>query len=159
MASFPWDNLITGCSTLIAALGVVGLKSGIDRRDRETMIERETASAREDRRRAAYRELVAAATAMLYNYRQRHEDEYMSEVSAARVADLRIHGEEAASKLFRAIADVEIAGTENARKSAAHLRNTALKADDALVYGGAQDQEGPLADFDGAIGAFIDIIR
>jgi len=61
--------------------------------------------------------------------------------------------------LFRASADVELAGSQDARRSAAKLRRAALEADAALEYGTPEEAEAPLADFEAAITAFIDVVR
>jgi hypothetical protein len=54
VSAFPWDNLITGASTLAAALGAVGLKGRSDRKARVAEAEREDASAQAKRQSAAY---------------------------------------------------------------------------------------------------------
>jgi len=159
VSAFPWDNLIIAVSTLGAALGSVGLKSRIDRKDRAAQAERDDASARAERQRAAYKALVASATEMLYNYRKRHDNGYTDELSKTQLADLRSRGLAVLGELFGAVADVQLAGSDDARQSAANLRSAALEADAALEYGSQEEAEEPLADYEVSIGAFIDTVR
>jgi hypothetical protein len=166
VSSFPWSNLITAASTLGAGLGTVGLKGRLDRKDRAAAAERDEASARAQRQSAAYNALVASATEMLHNVRQRLDNEYRKNVSPERNAVspeqevyLSGRGEAAAAELFRAVADVELAGSEDAGKSAANLRKAALDASGALEYGSTDEAEEALDDFEKAIGAFIDVVR
>ena len=159
MSAFPWDNLITGASTLAAALGSVELKGRSDRKARAIEVEQEDASARAERQSAAYGALVVSATEMLRIYRRRHEFGYWTTVPPGQEADLHARGDVTSGDLFRAAAGVELAGSEDARKSAVKLRRAAIDADDALTYGSQIDAIGPLDDFEATVGAFIDEVR
>jgi hypothetical protein len=159
VSAFPWDNLIIATATLGAALGSAALKSHLDRKDRAAQATRDDASARADRQSAAYRTLVATATEVVHNYRQRQEQRDTHEASAEQEVYLRGRGETVSGELFRAVADVQLAGSEDARKSAAELGRAAVQVGDALEYGNEDESRGALEDFEAAIGAFIDAVR
>jgi hypothetical protein len=78
---------------------------------------------------------VVSATEMLRIYRRRHEFEAWATIPPGQEVDLSARGEVVAGDLFRAVADVELTGAEDARKSAAKLRRAAVNADDALTCG------------------------
>lgn len=159
MSAFPWDNLITATATLSAALGSVGLRSHSDRKTRAEEFKRADASADADRQSAANGALVASATEMLHIFRRQHEIGYWTDVPAGQEVDLRGRAARASGELFRAVAEVELVGPTDARATAAKLRRSATDAGDALTYGDQQDAIDPLADFESAIGAFIDAVR
>lgn len=116
--AFPWDNLITAISTLVAGLGVVGLKQRGDRAERKAEAIRQDAQDRADRRGAAYANLVTTAMDMQLHYeqmtsvRQRWTAEHPESVARARL------GEETGKQFGRAISMVQLVGSDAARAAA-----------------------------------------
>jgi hypothetical protein len=154
VAAFPWDNLITAASTLIAGLGAVGLKTRSDRKDRAAEAEREDAAARAQRQELAYKALVASATELLRTYRQ------LSGELAVRTTEY--HGatrrrDELEREFLHDASEAELAsGSNEIRESVGNLR-AAARAARAVI-----DDDPPqaaMAAFEAAIGAFIDVVH
>lgn len=155
--AFPWDVLITAVSTLGAALGAADLTARINRKDRAAEAQRQGASDRAAQQAAAYKATVASAAEMQHNYGQRWGK--FDDLSAAEQLSIRSRGAAVSGELLRAIADVELTGSKDAREGAENLRRAALEVDAALEYGADDDAEEPLENFQTAIGAFVDIVR
>jgi hypothetical protein len=92
-----------------------------------------------------------------HNYGQRWGK--FDDLSAAEQLRIRSRGDIVSGELLRAIADVVLTGSDDARQSAETLRRAALHAEDALEYGGGEDAEEPLEDLQAAIKTFIDAVR
>src|SRR5258707_6728314 len=109
--AFPWDNMITAVSTLVAGLGGVGLKQRGDRKDRSAETSRQDALARADRVGAAYADLVTTAMEMELHFeqmvavRQRYTAGHVESVARAR------QGEETGKRLARATSMVQLVGS------------------------------------------------
>lgn len=155
--AFPWDVLITGLSTLTAGLGSAGLAGRINRKDRAAEGERKAASDRVERRAAAYRAVVAGAAEVQHNYMQRWGK--FGNLSPTEQLSIRSRGDIVTGDLLRAIADVVLTGSDDARQSAEELRRAVLDAESALEYGDNADREEPLEYLESAIQAFIDAVR
>jgi hypothetical protein len=67
---FPWDNLITATSTLLAGFGGGAIGAWLHGRTERHRDERVAASAHADRQRDAYAALVTTARLALRNFRQ-----------------------------------------------------------------------------------------
>jgi len=155
--AFPWDVLITAVSTLGAALRAADLTARINRKDRAAEAERKDATDRAARQEAAYKSAVASAAEMQHNYGQRWGK--FDDLTAAEQLSIRSRGALVSGELLRAIAEVELIGSKDARESAENLRRAALQVEDALEYGAGDEPEEPLEDLQAAIGAFIDAAR
>jgi hypothetical protein len=155
--AFPWDVLITAASTLTGALGSAGLAGRINRKDRAAEAEYRAASDRAERRAMAYKSVVASAAEVQHNYMQRWGK--FDDLSAAERLGIRSRGDIVSGELLRAVADVVLIGSEDARQSAESLRRAVLQAEDALEYGADDDPEEPLENLEVAIQAFIAAIR
>jgi hypothetical protein len=155
--AFPWDVLITAASTLAAAWGSAGLAGRISRKDRAAEAERKAASDRVEQRATAYKALVASAAEVQHNYMQRWGK--FDDLSPTEQLSIRSRGDIVTGDLLRAIADVVLTGSDDARQSAEELRRTVLDAEAALEYGDDDDREQPLEYLEPAIQAFIDAAR
>ncbi len=157
MSGFPWDNLITAASTLTAGLGAVGLKSRSDRKDREAEAQREDAAARAERQRVAYQAVVANATEVLRNYRQVSGE---IKILTSAYAAIRARTDKLTGDLHQALAEAELAGSDEARVSAGNLRRAETVAGAAVASNAnPAATRAALAEFETAIGAFIDVVR
>ncbi len=161
MSAFPWTNLITAAGTLGAGLGAVGLKGRSDRKDRAAQAEREDDSARAERLRLAYADLVTTATEMVRSLRQILD--VSKEVTAKHPVYKEIAGraEAVAGQLAQAIAVAQMVGSDKARQGAKIVYN-ATAAATGVMEQDPLDRAAAEAATDGlsaAIDAFIDAVR
>lgn len=159
--AFPWDNLITGASTLIAGLGGIGLKGRIDRKGSAADADRDDKSARTDRVHAAYAELVTNGTDMVrclnayLSVRKRWMMDHTTSVqSAARV-------EEAGARLARSVTSVQLIGSAAARAAARAVHSATVAAAKATAQRDIDQPaaEAALGELFRAIDAFVDAVR
>jgi hypothetical protein len=161
VTAFPWSNLITAVGTLGAALGAVGLKNRSDRKDRAAQADREDDSARAERLRLAYADLVTTATEMLRHLEQGLN--MISEVTQRHPAyqEHAKRGEQIGGQLARAITTAQLLGSSEARQAARAVHVAAGAASKAVVQENLDRAAAEAANLGlfHAIDAFIDAVR
>lgn len=93
---------------------------------------------------------------MLRNYRQ-----VIGEIKVLTPAysAIRARTDKLADNLHQALAEAELAGSDEARASAGDLRRSETAAGLAIVSDDRAAARAALADFETAVGAFIDVVR
>jgi len=162
MVAFPWDNLITAASTLAAALGGVSLKERGDRKERRAEASMQDELARIERRRVAYADMVTTAGDMQLYYgqmialRQRYMADHQAVIARSR------EGAETGKQLNRAIAMVQLVGSDPARTAARAVHNATAAVGRTLEPAREIDHEAANAAATAmfrAVDAFLDAVR
>ena len=128
--SFPWDTLITAGFTVGGTLGGAWLKGRQDSNREQRQAKQAAEAAQGQRQQTAYAELVVTARQALRNLRQLRLAHAADTPDEPEVREAFSQSGHLADELNKAVAVVEIVGTEQARAAAGAVYDSAKEVGD-----------------------------
>ena len=172
--SFPWDNLITATSVLVAGIGGGAAGAWLRGRSDQRRDDRAAETAHMDRQREAYAALVTTARLALRNFRQLKLAYVAGTPDVPAVRDAFSQAASLSEDLNRVTVVAEMLGSAQARQCAKAIYDKAKACGDlyqahelklaGMRRGGSDSFDAGKADtlcgdLDQAVTAFIDVIR